>query len=194
MDAQEKVNTMDVFEAIYTRHSVSQVKPDPIPRNTIERLLRAAVQAPNHYRNRPWRFVVLMGKSREALGEVMAESLRQSKPDLPEAALEIERSKPLRAPVLIAVGVDKPSDPRVLEIENLCAVAAAVENLLLSAHAEGLGAMWRTGPAARDPEVKKFLGLSADQELISFVYIGFPDSVQPPPERPSFEDRTTWME
>ena len=72
--------------------------------------------------------------------------------------LEKERAKPLRAPVLIAVGVDKPVDPRVLEIENICAVAAAVENLLLAAHAQGLGAMWRTGPAAHDPRSKEISG------------------------------------
>jgi len=82
----------------------------------------------------------------------------------------------------------------VLEIENICAVAAAVENLLLAAHALGLGAMWRTGPAARDPEVKKFLGFEPDQELLSFVYIGYPAIDGLLVERSSYEDRTVWMD
>lgn len=72
-------------------------------------------------------------------------------------------------------------------------MAAAVENLLLAAHAEGLGAMWRTGSAVRDPDVKKFLGLSPDQELISFIYIGYPDMVPAQAERSSFEDRRVWI-
>jgi nitroreductase len=185
---------MDALEAIFTRHSISKVKPDPVPHAIIEKLLQAAVQAPNHYRVRPWRFIVLTGKSREALGEVLAQALKKQNPELPQAGMDVERAKPLRAPILIAVGVDKPADPRVLEIENICAVAAAVENLLLAAHAEGLGAMWRTGTAARDPEVKKFLGLSPNQELISFIYIGYPDMVPAAVERPSFEDRTVWMD
>jgi nitroreductase len=185
---------MDAMEAILTRHSIAKVRPDPIPREMIEKLLHAAVQAPNHYRVRPWRFVVLIGKSREALGEVIAQSLKKHNPDLPDSGLDIERAKPLRAPVLIAVAVDRPGEPKVLEIENICAVAAAVENLLLAAHAEGLGAMWRTGPAARDPEVKKFLGFEPDQELLSFVYVGYPDLSIPPVERPSYEDRTIWLE
>ena len=185
---------MDALEAILTRHSIAKVKPDPISHELIEKVLYAAVQAPNHYHIRPWRFIVLTGKSRQALGEVMAQSLKQKNPDLADTAMEIERAKPLRAPVLIAVGVDKSDDPRVLEIENICAVAAAVENLLLAVNAEGLGAMWRTGPAARDPEVKKFLGLEPDQELISFIYIGYPDMLPTAAERPSFEDRTIWME
>jgi len=185
---------MDALEAILTRHSISKVKTDPVPREVIEKLLHAAVQAPNHYCVRPWRFVVLTGKGREALGEVMAQSLKQRNPDLPDTGMVLERAKPLRAPVLIAVGVDKPGDARVLEIENICAVAAAVENLLLAAHAQGLGAMWRTGPAARDPEVKKFLGFEPDQELLSFIYIGYPDIDVPLAERSSYEDRTVWMD
>lgn len=185
---------MDTLEAILTRHSVSNIKPDPVPREMIEKLLRAAVQAPNHFKVRPWRFVVMTGKSREALGEVMARSLRQQNPSLPGSALEIERAKPLRATVLIAVGVDKPADPRALEIENVCAVAAAVENLLLAAHAEGLGAKWRTGAAARDPEVKKFLGLESDQHLIGLIYLGYPELSPPSAERPDYDDRTVWME
>jgi nitroreductase len=184
---------MDALEAILTRHSIAKVKPDPVSHETIEKILHAAVQAPNHYRVRPWRFVVLTGKSRQALGEVLAQAMKKQNPELPDAGMELERAKPLRAPVLIAVGVDRPTDPRVLEIENICAVAAAVENLLLAAHAEGLGAMWRTGSAARDPEVKKFLGFTPDQELISFIYIGYPDMLPPVEERPSYEDRTVWM-
>ncbi|MGD0879421.1 MAG: nitroreductase [Anaerolineales bacterium] len=184
---------MEAMDAILTRRSITRVKSDPVPRKIIEKLLLAAVQAPNHYQVRPWRFVVLTGESREALGEVMAQSLKQQHPDLLEAALEKERAKPLRAPVMIAVGVEKPVDPRVLETENICAVAAAVENLLLAAHAEGLGAMWRTGPAAHDQQVNKFLGFQPGQEVLSFVYIGFPDMTPPVMERPSFEDRTVWM-
>ncbi|HTX90218.1 MAG TPA: nitroreductase [Anaerolineales bacterium] len=185
---------MDALEAILTRHSVAKVKPDPVSRELIEKLLNAAVQAPNHYRVRPWRFVVLTGAARESLGKIMAESLKKLNPELPDSALEIEKAKPLRAPVLIAVGVDKPAEPKVLPLENICATAAAVENILVAANAEGLGAMWRTGPAARDPEVKKFLGFETDQELLSFVYIGYPDMEAPAAERPSFEDRTVWME
>ncbi|MGB8212251.1 MAG: nitroreductase [Anaerolineales bacterium] len=185
---------MDAMEAILTRHSVAKVKPDPLPRVLIESLLHAAVQAPNHYRVRPWRFAVLTGQSRQALGEVMAQSLQKHNPDAPEASLEIERAKPLRAPLVVAVGVDKPADPKVLEIENICAAAAAVENLLLAAHAARLGSMWRTGPSARDPEVKKFLGFEPDQSVIGFVYIGYPDLAAPAVERPSYEDRVVWME
>jgi nitroreductase len=185
---------MDVFEAIHNRHSQGKVKQDELPREWIEKLLDAAVQAPNHYRVRPWRFVVLTGKSRNKLGDVMAASQQDRHPESPPETSDKCRSLPLRAPALIAVGVDKPSEPKVLEIENVCAVAAACENLLLAAHAMGLGAKWRTGEWARDLKVKEFLGFQPDQHIIAFIYVGYPEFVAEPAPRPSFEDRTVWME
>jgi len=184
---------MDVIEAIFTRYSETKVRPDPVPRELIERLLEAAVQAPNHHRVRPWRFFVLLGEARAALGQVMAESLLARKPDVDPVVLEAERAKPLRAPLLIAVAADHPMEPRVVEQENRSAAAAAVENLLLAAHALGLGAIWRTGGAAYDERVKAFLGLDADQALIALIYIGYPQAARAPLERGSYEDRTVWM-
>jgi nitroreductase len=185
---------MEVFEAIYTRHSQGKVKPDPLPRALIEKLLDAAVQAPNHYKVRPWRFVVLTGEGRNKLGNVMAASQQERHPDFPADAFDKCRALPFRAPVVIAVGVDKPSEAKVLEIENICAAAAATQNLLLAAHAMGLGAKWRTSEWARDPLVKRFLGFDADQHIIGFIYVGYPEFVAEPAPRPSFEDRTFWME
>src|SRR5690242_20041543 len=185
---------MDVFEAIHNRHSQKKVKRDPVPREMIEKLLDAAVQAPNHYKVRPWRFVILTGTAREKLGEVMAASLWERQPDFPQEAFDKARSTPLQAPVVIAVGVEKPSEQKVLEIENICAVAAAIENLLLAAHALGLGAKWRTGEWARDPKVKEFLGFEPDQNILGFIYVGYPEYIAEYPPRPSFEDQTVWME
>ena len=87
-----------------------------------------------------------------------------------------------------------PSEAKVIEVENICATAAAIENLLLAVHAEGLGAKWRTGDPARDPKVKEFLGFDPNQYLIGFIYIGYPEFEPESRERPSFEDRTIWME
>jgi nitroreductase len=185
---------MEVLEAIHTRQSIGQVRPDPVPRDLIEKILAAAVQAPNHYKVRPWRFAVMTGASREKLGEVMAQSTRASKPDATEDDVQKARGKPLRAPVVIAVAVDKPGLSKAKEIENVCATAAAVQNMLLAAHALGLAAMWRTGPSATDPAIKQFFGWESDQPLIGFVYIGYPQHEAAPPMRPSFEDRTVWLE
>ena len=185
---------MDVFEAIYKRHSQGKVKQDPVPRALIEKLLAAAVQAPNHYKVRPWRFVVLTGNGRDRLGHILAASLLDRMSDLSPEVVNKTQALSLRAPVLIAVGVDKPTEEKVKEIENVAAVAAACQNLLLAAEAEGLAVKWRTGEWARDIKVKEFLGFSADQHLIAFLYVGYPEFVAEYEPRPSFEDRTVWME
>ena len=185
---------MDIFEAINTRHSVGKVKADPLPRDVIEKLLDAGNRAPNHYKVRPWRFIVLTGNARNKLGDVFAASFAERNPGLPPEGLNKSRALPLRAPVLIVVGVDKPVETKVLEVENLSAASAACQNILLAAHALGLGAKWRTGDWARDTKVKEFLGFTADQHIAGFIYIGYPEAMSDPAPRPSFEDRTVWME
>ncbi len=185
---------MDVFDAIHTRHSIGKVKADSLPREVIQKLLDAGNQAPNHHKVRPWRFFVLTGAARGRLGDLMAVSQRERKPDLPPEVSDKTRALPLRSPVVIAVGVDKPAEERIIEIENVCAAAAACQNILLAAHALGLGAQWRTGEYARDPKVKEFFGLAPDQHLIAFIYVGVPEGETMLPQRPPVEDRVVWME
>ena len=185
---------MEVIEAIHSRHSVGKVKPDPVARELVEKLLDAGNQAPNHYKVRPWRFFVLTGKARNKLGEVMAASQAERFTDLPKETFDKTKALPLRAPVVIALGVDKPAESKVVELENFAAVSAAAENILLAAHALGLGAILRTGDWARDLKVKQFFGLAEGQHIVGFIYIGYPDGESSATPRPSVEDRTIWME
>lgn len=185
---------MDAIEAIHQRLSAGKMTSEPVPRVVIEQLLDAGAQAPNHYKVRPWRFVVLTGEGRRRLGDVMAGVFHRRFPEAEAAAIEKERAKPMRSPVIIAVGVDQPAEPRVIAIENVCAVAAACENILLAATALGVGGHWRTGEAAEDPDVKHFLGFSADQLVVAFLYLGYPEGKPVPPERQGAADRTRWIE
>lgn len=186
---------MELFEAIHGRTTISKVKPDALPRETIEKLLSAGAQAPNHYKVRPWRFAVLTGDGRKKMGDVIAASFLEKNPSVPAEALEKPRALPLRAPVVIAVGADKPApDTKAIEIENISAASAACMNILLAAHALGLGAIWRTGEWARDAKVKEFLGFDTDQHIVGFIYVGHPDVTPEPYTRIGFEDRATWIE
>jgi nitroreductase len=163
---------MDVFEAIDTRMSVSVLR-DPGPTDPQwEILLRAGARAPDHGRLRPWRFLIVRGEARELLGDVMAEALRASKPDTPSVALDRERRKPLRAPALLVVAVVPVPHSGVPEIEQILAGGAAAQNILLAAHALGLGAIWRTGAPAYNGDVARALGLPAQGRIIAFIYLG----------------------
>ena len=112
----EDGGNMDLFDAIHGRLTISKVKPDALPRDVVEKLLSAGVQAPNHHKVRPWRFVVLTGDGRKKLGDVMAASFLDRNPATPPEGLDKTRALPLRAPVLIAVGADKPADAKIIEI------------------------------------------------------------------------------
>ena len=185
---------MELFEVIHGRLTIKKMKQDGLPRETIEKLLSAGAQAPNHHNVRPWRFVVLTGDGRKKLGDVMSASFADRNPSAPTEGLDKTRALPLRAPVVIAVGADKPADSKINEIENISAASAACQNILLAAHALGLGAIWRTGDWARDVKVKEFLGFAPDQHIVGFIYVGYPDILPDPYTRIGFEDRVTWID
>ena len=168
----------------------------PPTRSEVLPLLEAAVRAPNHHLTEPWRFIVLTGQALEGLGEAMGESVRRRHAgarDL-EMKVQVERARPRRAPVIVAV-IYVPSDhPRALEVEDRYALGASIENLLLAAHATGLAAYLRTGAAASASEVRDFLGLADGEEVAAFVYLGRPVG-QPRPlsRRTPASELTTWQ-
>lgn len=186
---------MDVLEAIETRRSHLPLDEERVPtEEEIHKLLDAATRAPNHFKVEPWRFVVVQGDARRRLGEVLAESLKERFPDMKETALEAERNRPVeKAPVIIAVAVEKPKLEKEIDFENILAVGAAVQNMLLAAHSLGLAATWRTGAAAYDPKVKQFLGLDADQHLAALVYLGYPKERQRESKRIPYTEKTNWI-
>jgi nitroreductase len=140
----------------------------------------AAARAPDHTRLRPWRFIVIDGAAREAFGDVLAAALRRRDPDVPDAALAKERSKPLRAPRIVVVAARLREHKGVPPVEQIVASGAAAQNMLVAAHALGYGGFWRTGAAAYDDEVKRALGLRPDDAIVGFVYLGTPAGVGAP--------------
>lgn len=188
--------TMDTLTAIRTRRSIGRVRQELPPKEAIELILEAATWAPNHFRVEPWRFVVLTGKSREELGEVFGEVDRESVADPAgsegEEKARLGKAKALRAPVLIAVIVERVVDSRAIESENAAATAAAVQNLLLAAHAIGLGAVWRTGAYAYHPKVQAFLGVEPGESLAGLIYVGYPDMDPPAAKRAPLSEKAIW--
>jgi nitroreductase len=189
---------MNVEDAIRTRRSIGRVKPDPVNRDVIERLIEAASWAPSHYNTQPWTFIVMTGDGRAKLGEGYARVAAASLPDLGgqelEERLAKERLKAFRAPVVIAAVCAPSGDPRAVPAEELAASHAAVQNLLLAAHANGLGAIWRSGEPMYHPLMKETFGLNAEQELVGLIYIGKPDMQAPPARRGPAAAKTVWLE
>jgi nitroreductase len=186
---------MSLWEAIRERRSFGKVTGDPVDRATIEQLLEAANWAPSHRCTEPWRFFVMTGDGRQILADAYADIA-----DRPEAAEEERQAvrtkqaaKAFRAPVVIAAAVSPAEDPNVIRIEEFAAAHAAVQNLLLAAHALGLAAIWRSGEPCYHPRMKQAFGLSESEELVGLIYLGYPDGAQPAGKRRPTADKTVWL-
>jgi nitroreductase len=163
---------MDAIEALMSRVSPAQlVEPGPTAEQ-LELILAVAARAPDHGRMQPWRFVLIEGAARARFGEVMAGSLQRREPDAPAGKLDAERKKAMRAPLIVVVAAAVKENPKVPEVEQIVAAGAAAQNMLVAAHAFGLGGFWRTGAIAYDPEVKRALGLADADTIVGIIYLG----------------------
>lgn len=163
---------MDVLTAIKSRASaVRLTEPGPTPAQ-LDTILAACIQAPDHGRLAPWRFVVLSGPDRAILGKAMADAQRRKTPDAPADEIERTGLKAMRAPTIVVVAARLTPSPKIPDVEQVVAVGAGVQNMFLAAQALGLGAMWKTGAVAYDSQVKIALGLEASDQIVAFLYLG----------------------
>lgn len=196
VEIESIVKPMSVIETVRRRRSIGKMTEQVPTRAQIEEILEAATHAPNHHRTEPWKFIVLAGEARAELGLVMQEALLSSLGDIPltqvQARLEKERLKPLRAPVIITVVSEFPRNDEALDIENVEATAAAVQNMLLVAEELGLAVMWRTGDAAYNDQVKRWLGVETEDHIVAFLYVGYPAIPRLERRATPLSQKTTW--
>lgn len=166
---------MDALQALHNRTSVPKLT-DPAPSGEcLQNICRAAFRAADHGVLRPWRFLLIEGESRLRLGELFVQASLIDEPEMDAAARERLRYKPLRAPLIIVTISCHQASPKVPELEQDLSAAAATQNMLLAAYAQGVGAFWRTGTMAYHPVVRNGLGLAENEKIISFLYLGRAD-------------------
>ena len=164
-----------LLACLHNRVSIGDLQ-DPAP-SAEQRaaIFRAALRAPDHGQLRPWRFRSVEGDARHALGQIIAdveETLAEA--PLSDAQRSKAASRPLRAPLVLLVSASVQAHPKIPELEQLLSTAAAVEAMLLAAHAVGVGAIWRTGMSTYEPLMAERLGLPAEEKLLGFLYLGTP--------------------
>ena len=184
---------MDALDLMLSRESALKLESPGPSAGELDRIFASAVRAPDHGRLRPWHFVVIGEAQRAAFGAVMADSLRRRDPAASDEALQRERDKAFRAPVIVVVGAKVRKGHKIPEIEQIASASAAAQTIMLAAPALGYGAVWKTGAPAYDPTVKTALGLAADDDIIGFLYIGTRAGGPSPIPRPEARDFvTTW--
>lgn len=164
---------MDFLHFLQQRSSSSKLQLPAPSAAELEQLFQAAMRAPDHGKLQPWRFLVIDGEGRAALGDLFAQALQHNQPGISAEKLDDIRSKPLRAPlIIVAIAVTQPQHPKVPQHEQQLAAACAAYNILLAADALGYGGIWRTGPMAEDVRVRQGLGLAAHELVTGFLYLG----------------------
>jgi len=179
---------------IRSRQSVRRFLPEPVPAKALQRILETATWAPSAHNRQPWRFAVLTGEaSRTRLADAMGDDFRRDllADNLPdeqvEAQVERSRQRIIEAPAAIllcldSVEMDTYPDERRQQAEYLMAVqgvAMAGQNLLLAAHAEGLGAVWMCAPLFAPETVRCALALPDTWEPQGLVLLGYPAKISP---------------
>ena len=184
---------MDALDLMLSRESALKLESPGPSAGELERIFESAVRAPDHGRLRPWHFVVIGEAQRAAFGALMADLLRRRDATVSDAELQRERDKAFRAPVIVVVAAKLRKGHKIPEIEQIASASAAAQTIMLAAPALGYGAVWKTGAPAYDPAVKTALGLTGDDEIVGFLYIGTRVGGSSPIPRPVARDFvTTW--
>ena len=163
-----------IFNNILERRTV---KPDRYTGNKIDdakilRMLEAAHWAPTHGHTEPWQFKVFTEEGKQRLFNFLVDWMKE------EGANEIKINKTRyridQASHIISIGMKRGDNPKIPEVEELLAVAAAVQNMLLMAQALGLAAYWSTGERAFKKRMRDFLGLDEKDRSLGFLFVGEP--------------------
>lgn len=182
-----QIDAASLFNLIKSRRSIRRYTSEPIPPETIRRLLEAAAWAPSAHNRQPWRFAVLTSAADQArLAEAMGRRLRADRTADGDDPADINRdvarsyARLTGAPALIVVclsmiEMDKYPDPRRAEYEHMMAVqstAMAAQNLMLQAHAAGLATCWLCAPLFVPELVRTTLDLPEDWEPQGLITLG----------------------
>lgn len=200
-------STSTLYRIIQERRSIRRFDGSAIPPETLQRVLEAATRAPSAHNRQPWRFVILTAlDDKRSLANALGEELREDRladGDDPgkiekDVAQSIERIT--NAPVVVIAclsmeAMDVYPDERRKTAEYIMAVqgvSMAAQNLLLAAHAEGLGACWLCAPLFTKDEVREELSLPDGWDPQGLIILGYPaEAGKERPRRP-MEEVSRW--
>lgn len=191
-----RYNLSEITAIIRDRRSIypEQFSKRKIHREQIELLLNNAIWAPSHGLTQPWRFVVLQDNALMQLSEVLGNAY------LSETPKELQNDKkliklinrPKLATAVIALIVDREKNTKISEADDFAAVACAVQNMHLTATAQGIGGFWSSTNMVKTQQFREFVSLTEQQVCIGLFYLGYPEIEWPKGQRKPIEYVTTW--
>jgi len=173
--------TLDLLLSRRSGSAKTMTGPGPNPED-LRTILTAGARVPDHGKLAPWRFIVFEGEGRERMGAVLVKALAASEPNASPARIEQERTRFLRAPVVVAVVSSAREQIPIPVWEQELSAGAVCQTMLIAAHAMGYVGQWVTEWCAYDPAVKHAIGLKAGERIAGYLYFGQP--AEPLEERP----------
>jgi len=168
------------------RSTTAAMMAEPGPSaEQLETILDIASRVPDHRRVVPYRFIVFEAAARREAGDILSTVYGKQHSEAESAALELEAGRFLRAPVVVAVVAKTDASHKTPEWEQVLCCGAVCHNMLLAASASGFAAQWLTEWYAYDREVLAAFGLSEEERIAGFIFIG--TAKEDPLERPRVE-------
>ncbi|HEX7847361.1 MAG TPA: nitroreductase [Chitinophagaceae bacterium] len=160
----------------------------------IKEILTNALWAPNHGQMEPWQFTVFTDDGLKKLADFQSELYKnEARENFKEASYKKLQQNPLKASHIIAIGMKRTTKKTIPEVEDIAAVACAVQNIYLSVTAYGLGGYWTTGGVTYIDKAKSFFGLEEQDRLMGFFYIGHISIPSPAAKRLPLEEKVKWV-
>lgn len=194
-----ELNPEQISQLIRERRSIypTQYTGEPVEDAIINEMLENANWAPTHKLTEPWRFVVFSGSGLQKLADFQSQLYRRISTEagnFEEAKFEKLASKPLLSSHIIAIGMSRDAKECVPVVEELSAVAMAVQNMYLTATAYDVGCYWGSGGVTYFDEAKSFFGLRPEDKLLGFLYVGNIDREKKfMGKRKPIDDKVRWV-
>ncbi|MEJ6615952.1 MAG: nitroreductase [Crocinitomicaceae bacterium] len=191
-----RFNLSEINELIRERRTIypEQFSDRKVHKEQVEIMLTNAQWAPTHGNTQPWRFKVFMDDGLTTLSDFLAKTYLELTPAEVQNDMKLAKllSRPLKSSVVIAVCMERQPEEKILEIEEIEAVACAVQNLHLTATAYGLGGFWSTPKLIYSTQMNDFLGLNKKDKCLGLFYLGYPAIEWPKAHRKPLEYTTEW--
>ncbi|TYK66896.1 NAD(P)H nitroreductase [Colwellia echini] len=171
---------MNAIELLLQRQSTPMLTSPAPTDDDLSTLLAAGMRVPDHGGLKPWHFQVVSGQGLQKLSDIylQAVSVELTNSDFEEQVILDKKEKtakmPFRAPMIIVISTNYAEHSKVPKQEQLVAAGCCAHAMQMAAFALGYGAMWRTGDFAYNPIVKKGLGVTNDNEIVGYLYLGTP--------------------
>lgn len=189
------IDAKELNALIRNRRSVFADQFEPgkrIPDAIIMEILENANNAPTHKKTEPWRFSIFTGKGLETLGKEQAAIYKEyAGASFKQNKYESLQSTPLKCSHIISIGMKR--HDIVPEVEEMAAVACAVQSIYLSTEVYGIGGYWSTGGITYMEAAKKLFALDAEDKLMGFFYLGYVKSPSTPRTPGSILEKIRWI-